>query len=181
MLLTIVILGIVPAAISDCAGRLSGRPWTSLAIMAVLTLPLNLFNSPLGPMGSAMFATALAGSLVGALAARFLRPSPEAGECPLSTHLRHAGLVCFRPTADTSNGDDLPSWRTAHSPCAATPARKLNCDRGGEPRNLQQASPLSRRLHRSFVSRLPQCRRRPKVNGYAARTNGCPESPGYDR
>jgi hypothetical protein len=78
MLLSVVIFGLIPALVSYCAGRLSGRPWTSLAIMTALATPLNLFNTALGPMGSAMFALVLIGLLAGALAARFLKPLPKA-------------------------------------------------------------------------------------------------------
>jgi hypothetical protein len=78
MLLTVVIFAIVPAAVSYCAARLSNRPWTCLAVIAALSLPLNLFNSPLGPIGSAMFALVLGGALAGALAARFLKPPSKA-------------------------------------------------------------------------------------------------------
>ena len=79
MLATIVIFTLIPAAISFCAGRLSGRPWASVAIMAALALPLAFLNSPLGPIGPALFVLVLVGLLVGGVSARFLRRFANAG------------------------------------------------------------------------------------------------------
>jgi hypothetical protein len=73
MMMTVALLGVLPGLICLGLGYLTRRPWIVFAIMVLIALPLAFFQSPLGPIGPAMFALAVAGLLIGAIVAWLLR------------------------------------------------------------------------------------------------------------